>query len=550
MSIHAWPGVLPGTAAVRYAHLILDRVRDGMPNDDWKVDWTNAPLTVADHRDATLRLMDADVPADSEGTAPRALSRTIAAVCLSAYGITGPRLNVNLNDRPEVHARVANVKWGRGAASGGGRYGIDLYLVHGGDDALDAGVYHFNVIANGWEQLQRHDRTREVRGIQGYVREARSYLVATVNFWRSAFKYSDFAYQATAMDVGTFFGAQWETLGDDVAGTWDMEVDETRLAALLGIDPQDQGVYAVQAWGPIPAGPEREVVRPVPAPVTAFRRDRAVVRFPTATALQDDMRRESPDVSARAKLAIVPDATVPDDEEVRARDSDLAPVADADEEEGEHLSDVEDRGVGGDVLNPRRHVLHGHHGPAHESEPDDDDQREHRDRGHRGDEVREDHAETEEEEIAEGDSEDAERCRRNELHSEPGSDRDHDEEHGLDDGENRPDRRLRREDVPRPDRSGPQHVEHAVLAPCRDVLGTREDRDERDAESDDVRRDLVDRVAPVRRGDLAHPEDEAHEKTRGEHEGEEQRGEIAEVRCEHDTRERGGRRGHSKLRPV
>ena len=313
MSIHAWPGVLPGTAAVRYAHLILDRVRDGMPNDDWKVDWTNAPLTVADHRDAPLRLMDADESIDVDGAAPRALSRTIAAVCLSAYGITGPRLNINLNDRPEVHARVANVKWGRGSASGGGRYGIDLYLVHGGDAALDAGVYHFNVIANGWEQLQRHDRTREVRGIQGYVREARSYLMATVNFWRSAFKYSDFAYQATAMDVGTFFGAQWETLGDDVAGTWDMEVDETGLAALLGIDPRDQGVYAVQAWGPIRAGAAREVVAPAPPPVAAFRRDRAVVRFPTATALQDDMHRESPDVSARTKLAIVPDTTVPDD---------------------------------------------------------------------------------------------------------------------------------------------------------------------------------------------------------------------------------------------
>lgn len=307
MTIHDWPDVLPGTAAVRYANLILDRVADGMPNDDWAVDWANAPLTVADHRGATVRLMDVPEPARNDEKSGRvALSRTITDVCFSAYGVTGPRLNVNLNDRPEVHARVANVKWGRGTASGGGRYGIDLYLVHGGDDELDAGVYHFSVIANGWEQLHRHDRTHDVRTIQHHDFLARAYLVVTINFWRSAFKYSDFAYQATAMDVGTFFGAQWETLGDAVSGTWDMEVDEAALAELLGLDPLDQGVYAVQAWGTVPDADERPRPMPRTTPVAAFRRNRSVVRFPTAVALQQDMSRERPDLSTRANVEAVP----------------------------------------------------------------------------------------------------------------------------------------------------------------------------------------------------------------------------------------------------
>lgn len=277
-----------------------------MPNDGWTVDWTNAPLTVADHRRATVRLMDVAEPTPSgDDGKPRALSRTITDVCISAYGITGPRLNVNLNDRREVHARVANIKWGRGAASGGGRYCIDLYLVHGGDDALDAGVYHFSVIANGWEQLQRHDRTHQIREIQQHPFLALSYLLVTINYWRSAFKYGDFAYQATSMDVGTLFGAQWETLGDFVSGTWDMEVDEAALADVLGLDPLDQGVYAVQAWGTGTHTAKRSAPTPDPAPIMPFRRDRSVLRFPTTEALQHDMLREPPDMSARASLGVV-----------------------------------------------------------------------------------------------------------------------------------------------------------------------------------------------------------------------------------------------------
>jgi len=313
MTTKDWTAVPAGTAAVRYANLIIDRAREGLLDDSYHVDWDNAPLTVADYRTAQLRLVD---PPRTDDDATRAakdsVSRVISDVCFSAYGINAARLNINLNDRPEVHARVSSIKWARGAASGGGRYCADFYLVHAGDETLDAGVYHYSVISNGWERLQRHDRTEQLRSIQQYSFRARSYLVVTINYWRSGFKYNDFAYQATSMDVGTFFAAEAEMLGDAVAGTWDMEVDETRIAELLGLDPFDEGVYAVQPWDRADAVPVAGGdVHPAPETLPSYRRDRDPVRFVTTLALQRDMAHERPDWSTRDALRPVDSGAAP-----------------------------------------------------------------------------------------------------------------------------------------------------------------------------------------------------------------------------------------------
>lgn len=298
-----WADTPPGAAAVDYAHLIIDRVSNGMPSDPYEVDWANAPLTVTDHRSAQLTLLaeqdaDPDVAMRDEPS-----SRLIGEVCRSAYSIHGARMTVNLNDRPEVHTRVDSIKWARGAASGGGRYCVNFYLVHSGDTALPAGVYSYSVIADGWERLQRHDRSGELRDIQHHGFDAVSYLVLTINYWRSAFKYNDFAYQATAMDIGTVVGAERELFGADVRGTWDFEVDEQAIAELLGIDPEHEGVYAVQGWGARPAADTPQpTVLPRPMAPASWQRDRGVISFETTRALQRDMAVQHPDWSRRGLL--------------------------------------------------------------------------------------------------------------------------------------------------------------------------------------------------------------------------------------------------------
>ena len=298
-----WSDVPIGDAGAKYARLIIDRARAGMPDDTWHADWENAPLTVTDHRTAPLRLVAPPTSgAGLLGESPVPVSRAVADVCHAAYGMVAARISVNLNDRPEVHSRAGSVKWGRGAASGGGRYCVDAYLVHGGDEDLAPGVHHYSTVANGWETLQRHDRTEELRRIQGYPDPALAYLVLTIDYWRSSFKYSDFAYQATAMDVGTFFGAERELLGDDVSGSLDMEVDETAIAALLGVRADERGVYAVQPWGRIDEGTApraRAAAVPAPALLPAHSRDVRPARFVTTAALQRDMAAEEPDRSAR-----------------------------------------------------------------------------------------------------------------------------------------------------------------------------------------------------------------------------------------------------------
>ncbi|QTX04074.1 nitroreductase family protein [Agromyces archimandritae] len=325
-----WDAVPPGTAATAYASLILNRVADGMPGDEQPVDWDHAPLTGGFAPDAPIRLLP--LPEAGRGLLadrPAATLQTITDLCHIADGIAALRLSVNLNDRPEVHTLARSAKWGRTTASGGGRYTADLWLVQGAGGDLAPGIHRYSHVHNGWEQLDGHDRTEEVRAAIGDERAAHRYLVTTIDYWQSAFKYHDFAYQATAMDAGTLFGTFHRLVGDDVAGTWNMTLDEPALAAVLGIDARDDGVYAVQAWpapdaaGGAPAtrpdrgAPAAAAGLPVPVPVPAAgaypirRGAHRPQRFPTTLALQRDHAASPPPTRAVARTlapVLTPDA--------------------------------------------------------------------------------------------------------------------------------------------------------------------------------------------------------------------------------------------------
>ncbi|WP_341395544.1 nitroreductase family protein [Arthrobacter sp. G119Y2] len=308
--LQPWSDVPEKEAAYRYADLILNRVRSGLPNDKWEVDWATAPLVFSAYRDVAFRPVAPSSPgAGLFAPCPQPNLQTLTDVCHVAYGISSLRLSVNLNDRPEVHSHVSSVKWGRGSASGGGRYCVDVYLVQGTGGDLAAGLYHYSVIANGWEQLSSQDCTDELRRAQGYPFVAGSYLCYTINYWRSAFKYNDFAYQATSMDIGTYFGAIHEVLGEGVAATWDMEVDETAIARILGLNPLHDGIYAVQAWDEVASEPllaSSQVAENASSHrPPALPKDREAVDFPTTQALQRDMALEEPDYSARTSLCAV-----------------------------------------------------------------------------------------------------------------------------------------------------------------------------------------------------------------------------------------------------
>ncbi|MDO5049892.1 MAG: nitroreductase family protein [Actinomycetaceae bacterium] len=299
----------PGEAATAYASLIHFRVRDGMLINDWKVNWSQEPLTHSYY--LTDKVQKTPLPDRSsellQGAAGSS-SDYIAGLLYAAYGFTGLRLVTNRNDRSDVYRSMNAVKFGRHTASGGGRYCADFYLVESGrGDNLPAGIYHYSPLRHVWETLAEGDYTHYVARAQGYEKTSQRYVLVTIDYWRSGFKYNDFAYQATAMDIGTAVGSIAEATGNRTAGTWDMWVNEVELASLLGLNTDRTGIYVVQGWGeqiPVSDADAPSKLPEIPRRVSSEYPD--VTDFTTTLAMQKDMR----DIAQRPptfSCAAVPD---------------------------------------------------------------------------------------------------------------------------------------------------------------------------------------------------------------------------------------------------
>lgn len=283
----------PGTAAISYADLIFHRVRNGMLINDWTVDWSREPYTHSFYPQALLCEMKTPTLHSSLFSGAKDISpRVIADALYGAYGYSGMRLNINRNDRMQVYCNAAAAKWGRTTASGGGRYCADFYLIESGqgdNGNLEPGIYHYTPLRHGWERLKTGDYTQNIAQAQDYPDTAERYLLITINYWRSGFKYNDFAYQATAMDVGTVMASLMTLLGDQTDHTWDMWINEQSIAPLLGLDTDTDGVYAIQGWG---NKVERGDVSPssiTELPYRVSMGDGTVRNFITTLDLQRDM---------------------------------------------------------------------------------------------------------------------------------------------------------------------------------------------------------------------------------------------------------------------
>lgn len=284
----------PGEAAVRYADLIFNRVREGMPINDWSVDWEREPFTHSFYPAAesfTLCLPDATSSVVSG--VPDCSAARIGDLLHLSYGFVSQRLTINRNDRPVVYRNARWAKWGRTTASGGGRYCAEWYLVESGRNEqspqpLPAGIYHYTPLRHAWERIGGGDATDRLARAQGYERTADRYLIMTINYWRSGFKYNDFAYQATSMDAGTVMATLAEIEGEKFSGTWDMWPNDLAVAQLLGLDSMRDGVYAIQAWGD-----DRPRGSCGPAPIPELDRvtssDPGVIDFATTRAMQRDV---------------------------------------------------------------------------------------------------------------------------------------------------------------------------------------------------------------------------------------------------------------------
>ena len=169
----------------------------------------------------------------------------ISAVAQLLYSSAGLIRKAFLRSAGEVHYRAA--------ASAGALYPIDLYLVCGDLEGLEAGVYHFSAVDFSLGQLRRGDFRGELARAAGNdpeVAAAPLSVICTANFWRSAWKYRARGYRYCFWDCGTILSnllAVSNALGQPSkvsVGFVDGDVDR-----LLGIDPADEAGLCVVTVG-------------------------------------------------------------------------------------------------------------------------------------------------------------------------------------------------------------------------------------------------------------------------------------------------------------
>ncbi len=145
----------------------------------------------------------------------------------------------------------------RAAACTGALYHIDLYLVCGELQGLEAGVYHFGphdfalrrLRSGDYRALLRHASGREPATIH-----APAILVCASTYWRNAWKYQSRAYRHCYWDNGTMLAnllaaaAARGMTARVVAGFVDGEVND-----LLGLDTEREAALALVPLGYGPA---------------------------------------------------------------------------------------------------------------------------------------------------------------------------------------------------------------------------------------------------------------------------------------------------------
>ena len=141
----------------------------------------------------------------------------------------------------------------RAAACTGALYHIELYLVSGSVDGLDAGVYHYAPKLGALEGLRDGDWREsliEATGGAPRLREAQAAIVLTSTYWRNAWKYQARAYRHAFWDSGTMLAhllamtSSLELPAHLVLGFADEDVNR-----LLDVDSDKEVAVAIVSLG-------------------------------------------------------------------------------------------------------------------------------------------------------------------------------------------------------------------------------------------------------------------------------------------------------------
>lgn len=227
----------PGEATRRYLRALRERTMQ-------PIDWSAAPPAHKRYPDAIRTVLPWTAPsmtAVGSGLIPLGtLLRGLQGPCTS--WVHRATLTQNRTGaRPTVGLR-------RPTPSGGALYPIETYLCTGPSAEPDPGLYHYDQTHHGLELVRSGDHRGAVIGQLAAPPAARPdlFLVFTAVFWRSGFKYRDFAYRLCCQETGALT-AQALALAEHLGLTAGVHLAfaDQHINALLGLEPDAEATLAI-----------------------------------------------------------------------------------------------------------------------------------------------------------------------------------------------------------------------------------------------------------------------------------------------------------------
>ncbi len=157
----------------------------------------------------------------------------------------------------------------RAAACTGALYEIELYLVSGDLDGLDAGVYHFNPADVSLGLLRKGDfrgNLAQATAAQPSVAGAPATIVCTGTYWRNAWKYQSRTYRHFGWDNGTMLANMLAlTTASGLSAEIVLGFVDAEVNGLLDLDPRREVCLSLvpigrSSQGSLPAPREAPVL--------------------------------------------------------------------------------------------------------------------------------------------------------------------------------------------------------------------------------------------------------------------------------------------------
>lgn len=316
-----------------YAEAVFRRAREPMEPREFEVNWMDQPSRHKTYPGTSRLPLAADPPSLATArdvfagsVAPAAGGWTldrVATLLRLSYGVLDRRLLVNWNQDLDKRVHLPHAVWGRGTASGGGMYPVEIYLVAGPSGPLLPGVYHYATGHHALERLLTGDVTPVVhKALGGTPQAADQYLLASIKFWKNSFKYNSFCYHVVTQDVGALLGS-WDLLSRAMGAPLRriLSFSPEPLDDLLGVDPDAESVFAVVPLpGTDPPGRDADDRRPSRHP---HRGDGAVASGPASQVTHVPFERSRevlafPQITAVHRAAMSPVSTAAPQEALRA----------------------------------------------------------------------------------------------------------------------------------------------------------------------------------------------------------------------------------------